>query len=181
MVETPAEVTITESVPAPAPPADSPPQPMESAPSVVLMAPPAYIPPPEVQVTSSIKNGRSKIDDKEDGYISSLTKNAGIDPDAKVQTGPGLPSWQWRSHELRFDGPVTQEQEIHLWLLPPWASKLLVVLRLVLLALLLLCVGQAIFSQSKGKQDKGHSNNRASNTKRNTTSNLDAQGGNNHK
>lgn len=155
MVETPAEVTITESVPAPAPPADSPPQPMEPAPSVVLMAPPAYIPPPEVQVTSSIKNGRSKIDDKEDGYISSLTKNAGIDPDAKVQTGPGLPSWQWRSHELRFDGPVTQEQEIHLWLLPPWASKLLVVLRLVLLALLLLCVGQAIFSQSKGKQDKG--------------------------
>lgn len=78
------------------------------------------------------------------GKLSSLaTRSANyqaIDPDAKVQTGPGLPNWNWRSHQLIFDGPVRQGQQLDLWLLPPWGNKILVLTRLVLLGLLLACV-----------------------------------------
>lgn len=61
-----------------------------------------------------------------------------IDPDAKVQTGPGLPNWHWHSHQLSWEGPVRQTQTLDFWLLSPWANKALTVLRLALLATLLL-------------------------------------------
>lgn len=154
-----AEMGPAEPPVAPAEPAEAPPAPpMELAYKEVIVsnAPaPAYIPPPEVRVLARQKMSILREEDKQDGYISSLSKNAGIDPDAKVQTGPGLPSWQWRSHELRFDGPVTQEQEIHLWLLSPSVLKVLAVLRLVLLALVLLCVAQAIFASDRSNKDQG--------------------------
>ncbi|MFZ6678283.1 hypothetical protein [Undibacterium sp. Tian12W] len=73
-----------------------------------------------------------------------------LDPDAKVQTGPGLPTWNWRSHQLIFDGPVRQDQQLDLWLLPPWANKLLVVLRLILLGFLLLCVSELRKGSNQG-------------------------------
>lgn len=59
------------------------------------------------------------------------------DPDAKVQTGPGLPDWRWHEYRLSWDGPVRQDQQLDLWLISPVANKILVLLRLVLLALLL--------------------------------------------
>ncbi|MDO9006567.1 MAG: hypothetical protein Q7V20_24245 [Aquabacterium sp.] len=55
------------------------------------------------------------------------------DPGAKVQTGPGLPSWQWNAHRLAWQGPVQQAQSLQLVLLPPAGT---VVLRLASLALL---------------------------------------------
>ncbi len=55
------------------------------------------------------------------------------DPRARIQTGPGLPNWQWRSHQLQWQGPVQASQTLSLWLLPPWALSLLRVLALVLL------------------------------------------------
>lgn len=60
-----------------------------------------------------------------------------IDPAAQVQTGPGLPTWSWRSHALSWSGPVTPEQALDLWLLPPWATALLKLAGLALLALAL--------------------------------------------
>ncbi|GAB2880627.1 hypothetical protein GCM10027046_05930 [Uliginosibacterium flavum] len=56
-----------------------------------------------------------------------------IDANAKVQTGPGLTNWQWHSHVLSLQGPVSAEQQIDLWLLPPWAHALLRVLSVILL------------------------------------------------
>jgi hypothetical protein len=47
-----------------------------------------------------------------------------IDPKARIQTGPGLPTWQWRGHELVWQGPVERTQQMRLWLLPPWATAL---------------------------------------------------------
>jgi hypothetical protein len=60
-----------------------------------------------------------------------------IDPNAKVQTGPGLPAWQWSSHALVWQGPVLQNQQLHLFLLPPLGT---LALRLGSLALLLLAL-----------------------------------------
>jgi hypothetical protein len=58
------------------------------------------------------------------------------DPDALIQTGPGLPAWQWRSVQLRWNGPVDRTQQIRLWLVSPAMNLALGLLRVVLLFLL---------------------------------------------
>ena len=45
-----------------------------------------------------------------------------VDPDAVVQTGPGLPRWGWQSVTLAFSGPVQKDQRIELVLLSPAAN-----------------------------------------------------------
>lgn len=64
-------------------------------------------------------------------------QNQMLDPNHKVQTGPGLPDWQWSDHRLIWSGPVEAGQSLHLWLLSPAANGVLTVLRLVVLLLLL--------------------------------------------
>ena len=59
-----------------------------------------------------------------------------IDPDELLQTGPGLPDWQWRDVPLGWNGPVQHGQEISLTLLSPRMNLLLNVLRVLLLAAL---------------------------------------------
>jgi hypothetical protein len=49
----------------------------------------------------------------------------GIDPKAKVQTGPGLPNRRWAAHSLRWQGPVERGQSMKLVLLPPAGTVLL--------------------------------------------------------
>ncbi len=50
---------------------------------------------------------------------------ARIDPDAQLQTGPGLPQWQWQSVQLSWNGVVDSQQQIDLWYLsPPWTLLL---------------------------------------------------------
>ena len=66
--------------------------------------------------------------------------NAAADePQALVQTGPGLPTWRWRTFALQWSGPVSASQEIRLWLVPPGANLALALLRVLCLAAL--CVG----------------------------------------
>ncbi len=60
-----------------------------------------------------------------------------LDPNTKVQTGPGLPAWQWASHALVWQGPVLQSQQLQLYLLSPGFT---VVWRLASLGLLLLAL-----------------------------------------
>ncbi len=57
------------------------------------------------------------------------------DPDALIQTGPGLPAWRWRSIPLRWNGPVERHQTIRLWLISPVNNLLLGLARVVLLLL----------------------------------------------
>lgn len=78
-----------------------------------------------------------------------------IDPDARVQTGPGLPDWRWLSYRLSWDGPVRQDQPLDLWLLSPAANKILVVARLLLLALLLGCVAGLPLRFGRGNSSGG--------------------------
>ena len=58
------------------------------------------------------------------------------DKSVVVQTGPGIPTWQWQTVGFAFNGPVQASQSISLWLLPPWLTSLLGLLRVALLALL---------------------------------------------
>jgi hypothetical protein len=62
------------------------------------------------------------------------------DPSAAVQTGPGLPRWQWGTLELTWTGSVNRTQEVHFTLLSPNVNRLLAFARILLLAVLLFCV-----------------------------------------
>ncbi len=60
------------------------------------------------------------------------------DPNAMVQTGPGLPSWSWTTLDLKWSGPVERSQELRLWLVGPTGNLVLALLRAALLVALVL-------------------------------------------
>lgn len=62
------------------------------------------------------------------------------DPKAVVQTGPGLPRWNWNSYRLQWSGPVEHTQTMTLWLTSPAVNALLDFVRVALLALAALCI-----------------------------------------
>ncbi len=59
------------------------------------------------------------------------------DPNATIQTGPGLPAWKWRSVNMKWNGPVNRNQHIGLWLLSPTINMILSFIRVILLAMLI--------------------------------------------
>ncbi|MCK4842133.1 MAG: hypothetical protein KAT04_09665 [Methylococcales bacterium] len=59
-----------------------------------------------------------------------------IDPDANIQTGPGLPQWKWKKIRLSWNGSVDDQQQISFWYLSPAQSMLLNFLRVLLLLVL---------------------------------------------
>ncbi|MDO9048055.1 MAG: hypothetical protein Q7U66_09995 [Methylobacter sp.] len=61
-----------------------------------------------------------------------------IDPKAKVQTGPGLPQWEWNKVLLSWNGSVDAQQQLHLWYLTPTLTMLLNFIRVILVAVLAL-------------------------------------------
>lgn len=63
-----------------------------------------------------------------------------IDPNAKVQTGPGLPDWTWRSHQLVWQGPVEKTQELNLYLMSPALTVFWRLLSVLLMAASLLAL-----------------------------------------
>ncbi|MBM7456017.1 hypothetical protein HNR62_001897 [Oceanisphaera litoralis] len=81
------------------------------------------------------------------GQSTPLTQ---LDPDARVQTGPGLPNWQWNSVDLSWNGPVQRDQQIRLRLLPPGINLLLNLLRVGLISLLVLRMAGVSFSRGRG-------------------------------
>lgn len=60
----------------------------------------------------------------------------GVDPDASLQTGPGLPQWQWARIPLSWNGGVDSQQTIQFWYLDPTTSLLLNFLRVFLVLIL---------------------------------------------
>jgi hypothetical protein len=58
------------------------------------------------------------------------------DPEANIQTGPGLPSWSWQRIPLNWNGPVSAEQHIQLTLAGPTTNLLLNLSRILLLLLI---------------------------------------------
>jgi len=61
-----------------------------------------------------------------------------IDPKAKVQTGPGLPQWEWNKVMLSWNGSVDARQQLRLWYLSPTMTMLLNFVRVALVAVLAL-------------------------------------------
>jgi hypothetical protein len=53
-----------------------------------------------------------------------------------IQTGPGVPTWNWYSWQLSWSGPVHRDHEVRLVLLSPTESRILSLLRMLSTALL---------------------------------------------
>ncbi len=47
------------------------------------------------------------------------------DSNARIQTGPGEPTWQWQKVNLTWSGPVTQNQDIKFYYLSPLLTRML--------------------------------------------------------
>ena len=52
---------------------------------------------------------------------------------ARIQTGPAVPDWSWRSVSFGWNGPVQASQRVHVLLIPPALERGLTILRVVLL------------------------------------------------
>ncbi|MBI2993808.1 MAG: hypothetical protein HYY48_06480 [Gammaproteobacteria bacterium] len=73
-----------------------------------------------------------------------------VDPDANVQTGPGLPNWQWKQIALNWIGPVQKDQQIALWLMSPGMNLICNLLRVLLIAALALIVLDLRYTPRRG-------------------------------
>lgn len=58
------------------------------------------------------------------------------DPNAMVQTGPGLPRWRWNRAVLQFSGSVERAQKLRIYLIPPTLNLVLLLGQVALLLLL---------------------------------------------
>lgn len=59
-----------------------------------------------------------------------------IDPEANLQTGLGLPQWQWQTVQLSWNGVVDSQQQIHFWYLSPTWNLLLHIFQVLLVTLM---------------------------------------------
>jgi hypothetical protein len=93
-----------------------------------------------VGVKTAPARGRGDYEARSDWLSSS--KND-VDPNAVVQTGPGLPAWQFRQFTLRWSGPVQKDQRIQLWIAPPFVSRLWSIASVLFCGLLLFALARA--------------------------------------
>ena len=66
----------------------------------------------------------------------SKTANLKQDVEARIQTGPAVPSWQWRDIRFGWRGPVTPSETVKLVLIPPGLQRIITVVRVIMLILL---------------------------------------------
>ncbi|MBN2887350.1 MAG: hypothetical protein JXM75_11655, partial [Chromatiaceae bacterium] len=66
-----------------------------------------------------------------------------LDPQARVQTGAGVPNWHWQQVRFDWSGPVAGDHQIRLWLLPPAGKLGLAVAQLLLITALALRLARA--------------------------------------
>ena len=70
------------------------------------------------------------------GYADSAVNFDRIDPEANLQTGPGLPQWQWQTVHLSWNGAVDSQQSVRFWYLSPAWTLWLHLFQAVLVALM---------------------------------------------
>ncbi|MBU0945660.1 MAG: hypothetical protein KJ804_08750 [Proteobacteria bacterium] len=96
----------------------------------------------EATVQSSLVRRQAKMQSGGKGLYSSQAapsppQSIEVDPQALIQTGPGLPDWSWQKLPLTWNGPVRPEQKISFFLLSPMVNTALSFTRVLLLSLLI--------------------------------------------
>lgn len=64
-------------------------------------------------------------------------QNLAYEAKARIQTGPGVPEWAWRTARFGWNGPVAASQQFRPVLVPAGVERLLTVLRIAAIASLL--------------------------------------------
>ncbi len=77
-----------------------------------------------------------KLYSKASDYAGKSVNFDRIDPDANIQTGPGLPQWQWHKTLLSWNGRVDSQQQLELWYLSPRVAMWLNFLQVILVTVL---------------------------------------------
>jgi len=86
----------------------------------------------------------SVADSSSRAYVSNFAKSApaaqqvpnsnlAFDPKARIQTGPGVPDWSWRTVTFGWNGPVLASQQVSPILISLGVERALTVLRVILL------------------------------------------------
>lgn len=94
---------------------------------------------PEMAMSLSDTKARVKRKVEKRSFSSGsyeLKKVPRIDPDAMIQTGPGLPSWKLHRYPLSWDGPVRKGQEISMLTLSPFLHGVFKVIQIIFILLL---------------------------------------------
>jgi hypothetical protein len=68
---------------------------------------------------------------------SEINGNLAYDAKARIQTGPAVPEWSWRTISFGWNGPVQASQKIYPVLIPLWLHRVLSITRVILLIALL--------------------------------------------
>lgn len=76
-----------------------------------------------------VRGGNADFGQQRVGYSSN---SLFLDPNAVVQTGPGVPNWSWRTYTLRWDQPVAHDHRVSLYLVTPPIFRVLAFLRVAL-------------------------------------------------
>ncbi len=103
--------------------------------AVQLNAPP----PPQLQNDLSIASSSSYSSNSlyRGNWAKGASKsNLMYDSKAKIQTGPGVPTWTWRQVAFGWNGPVQASQQIHPILISLGLERALAILRVALLLIL---------------------------------------------
>ena len=107
------------------------------------MEPQVQMKPEAAPMPARRKLARGALDDLLSGSAASssyqtrkVQKAMQQDPEAVVQTGPGVPDWRWNTFQLNWQGPVSKDHQIELYLTNPVVHLILSILRVILLALL---------------------------------------------
>lgn len=87
----------------------------------------------------------------------SKSVNQMVDPNANIQTGPGLPTWDWQRIYFSWNSPVNQSQELQLNLISPRMNLILAFLRVIFLLALIARLLKVI--SIKNNSDDGGENN----------------------
>ncbi|RKZ73616.1 MAG: hypothetical protein DRR16_32900, partial [Candidatus Parabeggiatoa sp. nov. 3] len=98
---------------------------------------PSFKMPQESRIMDSLPQQQAYKDADSFSVKKSQKKLLQIDPNAQVQTGPGLPQWEWRAITMHWSGPVQHNQTIDLWLFSPIMNSVLGFMRVILLAILI--------------------------------------------
>lgn len=95
-----------------------------------------------------------------------------------IQTGPGVPSWQWNRAELGWSGPLKPTETLSLTLIPPLLNRLGHLLSVALCALLAWRLLSITFtglqppSSAARKQPSGKANNGSNTASKNTLASI---------
>ena len=73
-----------------------------------------------------------------------------MDTGTRIQTGPGIPNWNWRRISFSWNGPVARDEQMRFILISPAVNLLLALVRAALLAALIFGLAGIVYAPGKG-------------------------------